>query len=168
MTQLESELFGAVHALKCELASEVLRSSGRLRLRATGWSMLPTIWPGDILEIERVSSQCVAKGDIVLFGRDGRVFAHRIVFIDGVNSSCFITQGDGMASPDPAIAGSDLLGKVRCIIRADERTEPRPNLSFAERVAAFFVRRSMWAARLLVHFHDLRQTPQEQVAVCHS
>jgi hypothetical protein len=35
--------------LGCELAAEVIRSFGRVRLRATGTSMLPAIWPGDVL-----------------------------------------------------------------------------------------------------------------------
>ena len=36
--------------LNASLASEVLRSSGSLHLRVTGWSMLPTVWPGDTLD----------------------------------------------------------------------------------------------------------------------
>ena len=37
---------------KCSLAAEVLQSSGHLKLRATGASMLPTLWPGDLLTIQ--------------------------------------------------------------------------------------------------------------------
>ena len=48
------------HALKCELAAESLRLSGRLRLRVTGWSMLPTICPGDTLIIERADARARA------------------------------------------------------------------------------------------------------------
>ena len=67
-----------LHALKCELAGEVLRSSGRLRLRVTGWSMLPAIFPGDTLVIERANGESLGKGDIVLFHRDRRLFVHRV------------------------------------------------------------------------------------------
>ena len=74
----------SAYALKCELAGEVLRSSGTLRLRAMGWSMLPTVWPGDTLVIERIHSDAVSEGDIVLFGRDRRVFAHRVVAKSGI------------------------------------------------------------------------------------
>ena len=42
-----------LEAVKCELAAEVLRSSGELRLRVTGSSMLPAVWPGDELTIRR-------------------------------------------------------------------------------------------------------------------
>jgi len=58
-----------VHAIKCELASEVLLWSGKLRLRVTGWSMLPSVWPGDTLLVERIGAEEAREGDIVLFGR---------------------------------------------------------------------------------------------------
>ena|SRR2546425_3216006 len=157
------------NSLKCALASDVLRSSGKLRLRVTGWSMLPTIWPGDTLEIERVDSDSVSTGSIVLFGREGRVFAHRVVAIEhDFDAPRFITQGDGMATPDPTVAGSELLGKVQVIVRRGERIKPQKSLSFIESVAAFFIKRSTLAARILVHFHNAREIPQEQVAVCQS
>jgi len=41
--------------LKCDLAADVIRRFGALRLRVNGFSMLPSIWPGDI-------AVCVAGG----------------------------------------------------------------------------------------------------------
>ncbi len=76
----QSEL-SETHAVKCELAGDVLRSSGTLRLQVSGWSMLPAIRPGDVLVIHRAGSEDVSKGDIVLFSRDRRLFAHRVVSI---------------------------------------------------------------------------------------
>ena len=67
------------HALKCGLAVEVLRSSGTLHLRVLGWSMLPTVWPGDTLVVERLASNEVFDGDIVLFSNGRRFVAHRVV-----------------------------------------------------------------------------------------
>jgi len=65
--------------LGCELAAEVPRSWGRLRLRATGASMLPAVWPGDALYVCRRSATQALPGDIILFARQGRLFAHRVV-----------------------------------------------------------------------------------------
>ena len=59
--------------LKCELAAEVLRSFGTLRFAATGWSMLPSVWPGETLVVERVQPDQVHIGDLVLVGREGRL-----------------------------------------------------------------------------------------------
>src|ERR1700685_1088727 len=107
-----------VHALKCELAGEVLSSSGSLRLRVTGWSMLPAIFPGDTLVIVPARSESVGKGDIVLCRRDGRLFAHRVSGKSGSASDFqIVTQGDGMRNPDPPVSSSQLLGKVSFVVR---------------------------------------------------
>ena len=63
----------------CELAAQMLRSFGKLRLRATGSSMLPAVWPGDVLSVCSHAAAEALPGDIVLFGREGRLFAHRVV-----------------------------------------------------------------------------------------
>ena len=52
--------------LGCELAAEVPRSWGRLRLRATGASMLPAVWPGDALYVCRRSATQALPGDIII------------------------------------------------------------------------------------------------------
>jgi signal peptidase len=49
--------------LKIGLAAEVLRSSGELRLRVTGTSMLPAIWPGEVLLIRRDGAAQAGPGD---------------------------------------------------------------------------------------------------------
>ena len=40
-------------ALGCELVAEVVRSFGEVRLKVTGGSMLPAIWPGDVITVRR-------------------------------------------------------------------------------------------------------------------
>jgi signal peptidase I len=157
--------FNAAHALKCDLAGEVLRSSGKLRLRVTGWSMLPSVWPGDTLLIERVGREEVSEGDIVLFGRDRRLFAHRVVTkVDAPGNSRIITQGDGMPRPDAPLADSELLGRVTFIVRNGKLIEPRPKLGLPGRAVAGMVRRSVSAARVLVGVRGRIQNPEVQVA----
>src|SRR5437588_3896752 len=98
-------------ALKCDLAVEVLRWSGTLRLGVTGWSMLPTVLPGDTLIVEKTGCEEVSTGDLVLFGRRRRLFVHRVVAVAGdVRERIIITQGDGMSHPDEAVKASELLG----------------------------------------------------------
>ena len=70
------------HAVKCELAGDLLRSSGSLQLRVTGRSMLPAIWPGDTLEIERANPNTILEGDIAMFTTEHRFVAHRVVAKD--------------------------------------------------------------------------------------
>jgi signal peptidase I len=144
------------NALKCELAAEVLRSSGRLRLRVTGWSMLPTIMPGDTLTIEQTSPNGISVGEIVLFGRDRRLFVHRVI---AQNSGCdrIVTGGDAMPGPDMPISETDLLGRLTSIARNGISIQPRRSLHLLERVIATLVRRSTFAARVTMRVSGLLQ-----------
>jgi len=137
-----------VHALKCELAVEVLRSCGTLRLQVTGWSMLPTVWPGDTLMIESARTSGVNQGDIVLFGRERRLFVHRVV--KKLGNSKLVTCGDAMSAPDPVIDQHELLGRVSSIQRNGRCIAPRRRQSFSERAIAGLVSNSQIAARVLV------------------
>jgi len=147
-----------MHAAQCELAAEVLHSSGRLRLQVMGWSMLPTIWPGDTLIVEHASVSEVSPGDIVLFGRGRRLFAHRIVGTDRSGKSTMLTRGDAMPTTDSPIGESELLGKVSFIVRNGKYIRPRATLHVVERAVACLVQRSEFAARVVVGVHGLLQT----------
>ncbi len=67
---------------RCSLAAEALRSWGTLKVRAHGVSMLPTLWPGDVLTVQSVRPEQVEPGEIVLYMRQDRFFIHRIVSTD--------------------------------------------------------------------------------------
>jgi hypothetical protein len=144
------------HAVKCELAAEVLRSSGSLRLRVTGWSMLPTIWPGDTLMIERADSEAVSEGDIVLCARNRGFSAHRVVS-KSAQDSAILTRGDAMCRPDPLVSHHDLLGRVAYIVRNGRCIEPSKTLRLSERAVAALVQHSDIAARVVVGVHGLQR-----------
>jgi len=63
------------------LVADALRGRGSLRLRVHGESMLPTLWPGEVVEIEGCPPEEVRPGEIVLARRDGRLFLHRLVAV---------------------------------------------------------------------------------------
>ncbi|MGA8762197.1 MAG: S24/S26 family peptidase [Candidatus Sulfotelmatobacter sp.] len=173
MTPFEEGCVDSPTALKCALAAEVLRSFGMVRFVATGWSMLPTVWPGDTLVVERVHGGEVRLGDIVLAGREGRFCAHRVVATAGSHPTRqWITQGDGMPAPDAPMAESDLLGRVVYLIRAGRLLEA-PAMSAVHRLVARAVRQSTFAARVLVYsqqiyLHRKRHTSPEQTVPCPS
>jgi signal peptidase I len=157
----------SLSALRCELAKEVLHSSGKLHLGVTGWSMLPTILPGDTLVIEAADRKDVSIGDIVLFGRKRRLFVHRVIAQSGdLTDGRLLTQGDAMLYPDEAVHSSELLGRVSLISRWGECAEPRRKLSFVGEVVAVLVRRFYWAARMIAELHFMRQ--QERIGPCHN
>jgi Peptidase S24-like len=92
------------------LVAEALRGRGRLRLRVHGESMLPTLWPGEVVEIEGCPPEEVRPGEIVLARRDGRLFLHRLVAPCAPNG--FRLRGDSMPGADPPYPPEALLGRL--------------------------------------------------------
>jgi hypothetical protein len=64
---------------RCSLAAEALRSWGVVKLRARGVSMLPSLWPGDLLTVQFRRPEQVEPGELVLYMRHRRFFVHRVV-----------------------------------------------------------------------------------------
>ena len=101
---------------KHSLAAVVLRTAGTLRLAARGYSMLPTLWPGDVLTVEAQSSDRVQVGDVALFAR--RTFLYSSSCAQGCGSawrSPSVARGDAMTEEDDPILPEELLGKVVAI-----------------------------------------------------
>jgi signal peptidase I len=143
----------AENDVKCHLAAETLRQSGKLRLQVMGWSMLPTIWPGDVVIIERAKILAVSQGDIVLFGREQRFFVHRIVKKATQEPSGLLTQGDAMDAPDPPVQEHELLGRVSLIVRNGRCIQPKRELNMRDKAVAGLVRFSDTSARVIVGLH---------------
>ena len=140
--------------VKNDLFLEVLRSFGEAKLAVTGASMLPAIWPGDVLEVRQQSMGEVLPGHIVLFGREGRLFAHRVVEKTGRQDRAFlVTRGDCLGKPDPPVCPEELLGRVTTIVRGNRRIVPR--LTCWGRVASWLLRRSDFCTRVLMHFSGI-------------
>lgn len=145
-------------ALTCELAGEVLRTSGFLRLPVRGWSMLPTVWPGDTLVIEPAESGAVHEGDIVLLSRNGRLVAHRMLAKRGPQGDAkILTQGDALPHPDLLVSDRDLLGRVAFIVRNGKHIAPSRRPRFSQRAVAALIRQSETAARAVVRVRGMYQ-----------
>jgi len=92
------------------LAADCLRASGRLRLCVRGESMLPTLWPGGVVEITACGIADVQPGNVVLALRGGRFFLHR--FMRHADRGRFVLRGDSMPSPDPEFPAEALIGRL--------------------------------------------------------
>ena len=96
-----------------DLAIESLRRSGRLRFRAQGTSMLPTIRPGSQVEIGHASSDQISAGDIVLTKTRSGLRLHRVVEIGA--GSLVVTRGDNHLHNDEPCRAQDILGRLRLV-----------------------------------------------------
>jgi hypothetical protein len=103
-------------AVRSDLVADALRRSGRLRVRLRvhgeihGESMLPTLWPGDVVEIESCLLEDIRPGEIVLARRDDRLVLHRLVAPCTANG--FLLRGDSVPGPDPLFPPEALLGRL--------------------------------------------------------
>lgn len=139
------------------LATQVLREHGSLRLQVTGTSMLPFVWPGDLLFILSVDLEQVGIGDIVLCNRDGRFFVHRVRGkSDDAGELRLITRGDGLPQDDPAGCPGELLGKVARIRRGGLWIEPA-RLSGLGRILARILSCSGLCQGLALRLHTWRK-----------
>ena len=139
--------------LKCRLFLEVLRSFGEARLRVTGSSMLPTIWPGDVLEVRHLGVVEIQSGDVVLFQRQGQLVAHRVMQVLGrPGGHLLIARGDRQRAADAPITKEELLGRVTEILRGNYRKVPRLTLGCS--VGAWILSRSEFLTRVLLHLSN--------------
>jgi signal peptidase I len=150
-------------AAKCKLAEAVLRRFGMLRLKVTGRSMLPSVWPGDILLIHRRDIRQVILGNIVLFSRKGQLIAHRVIAtLDTAEDPALVTQGDSLSSPDVPVTSAELLGKVAFVFHCGAWREPQARLGLGARLGAAFLSHCSLAARVLVRLQMSRQYPERR------
>jgi hypothetical protein len=137
----------AANTLACELIGETVRTSGGVRLRVFGTSMAPSVLPGDLISVQRAGVPEISIGEIVLYSREGRLFAHRVVErvhvprAGSAQQTFLITCGDRLRHKDAPVSSADLLGRVVSIERGDRQLEPlaqpsRSNLALARLLRA--------------------------------
>jgi len=62
-----------------DLMTELLRRGNRVRFRAIGASMQPTIEDGELIKVAPMAPESVKRGDILLYQSESGVHAHRVV-----------------------------------------------------------------------------------------
>jgi signal peptidase I len=125
------------HAVCCELVYEVACAAGEVTLKAAGASMIPAIWPGDILTVRRCEVSSLRPGQIILFRRVGKLIAHRIQTVDNDH---LVTRGDSLRDFDPPVMESEVIGRVARIVRDNRTVEPA--LTIWKSMASYLLRQS--------------------------
>jgi hypothetical protein len=153
----------ATDAAGCALIRDVLRLAGRARLRVTGSSMLPCIFPGDVLVVRHRKITDLGPGDIALFARHNRLFAHRVVAAEPYRATPFLlTRGDSLAEHDSPVLAEELLGQVASIVRGPLSMEV--HATFWRRWVSILLRRSQLLTRCLVFLLGSRRISTERAA----
>ena len=148
------------------LAVEVLKKTGALRLSAFGYSMLPTLYPGDILTIRREGLPAIQAGDVVLYMRHGRFFIHRNLHsLETGSGAALVTRGDSMPHADQPVTASELLGKVVNIERGGD-SKPVPSCTLLRRGFGLLLAYSGRLRTLVLRWHQpqVATTPDELIS----
>jgi signal peptidase I len=105
--------------LRSSQLDKILIDNEIVKLSARGYSMYPSIMPGDILHARHKKFQEINIGEVVIFCRDGLLFAHRVIRKHEHNCSLgLITQADRSLSADgPLIPVEDILGVLIAVER---------------------------------------------------
>lgn len=93
-----------------------------------GWSMAPLIKEGSQLVVNFAKGQAYYLGDVVLFLKEGKLAAHRIVKTHGFNLTL---KGDNNSSEDGSFKPEQLVGKVEKILYPEysiDLTNPKNQL----------------------------------------
>ena len=129
-------------AVGCQLVTDVARSFG-VRVKVTGASMIPAIWPGDVIIVRCTALTQLQPGQIVLYRREGMLIAHRVTRIHG---NLLTTQGDSLPNEDPPVNEADIVGLVVGLLRNGNPMDLKQ--SQWQCVSASILRRSDFCMRM--------------------
>jgi signal peptidase len=149
-------------AMCCELVDEVARTAGEVRLKVTGASMLPALWPGDLVTVRRSDAAELRPGQIVLYRDEAKLTAHRI---QRISPTQLITRGDSVPSCDPPVGALEIVGQVVAILRNGRSIEPE--WSLWHRAVSSMLRRSDFCTQVALRitlFLGSRPERSEEVA----
>jgi hypothetical protein len=110
----------AKQSARIEVLRESLRKNGEARIRVHGGSMWPWLRPEDEVLIRADEFARVAPGRIILFAREDRLFAHRVLRRargEPDHARCLVTKGDTLAETDAPVREAEFLGRVVAVRR---------------------------------------------------
>jgi signal peptidase I len=141
--------------LKLELAADILRSFGELRFVARGASMIPAIFPGDVLLVRHQPLAAISRGDVALWSDNECFFAHRVLRLEHMREeSAIVTCGDALREEDAPVTHREFLGHVYAILRRGKRIELARAPGLLSGGIASLARRSDFFSRWLLRYNS--------------
>lgn len=131
----------------CDLVADIVRASGKVQLQVTGTSMVPALWPGDLLTVCSCCPYDLAQDSIIVFRQDQQLIVHRLIHRNGDQ---IVTRGDARRRLDKPVVTSQIVGRVEIVMRNGRRVDPRDSLW--QRLIAVCLRRSEWCTWFFLGF----------------
>jgi signal peptidase I len=92
----------------------LLASGHKVRFRASGQSMSPSILDGEYITVEPKRADEISVGDIVVYFKQNALLAHRLI---AVERERYILRGDSANFCDHPVSAEDIAGRVICVER---------------------------------------------------
>jgi len=127
----------------CDLVADVARTQGKVHLKVAGASMIPSLWPGDLLTVRRCEPSELQAGSIIVFRQNQRLVVHRLMHWE---DGCVVARGDAHFCFDRPAPASDVIGYVESIVRDGRMVSARS--SIWQSMTGAVLRRSWRATQL--------------------
>jgi signal peptidase I len=134
-----------LHEACCDLAADVARSSGKVQIRVYGTSMVPTLWPGDMVIVRPCQPSELLPDSLIMFRRNGGLVVHRLIHR---TKDQIVARGDAHSDLDEPVGLSDVVGRVESVLRDGRPVDPRGSIWC--RGLAFMLRRCELFARMFL------------------
>ena len=130
-----------------DVSCDLLARGYGVRFRAAGGSMRPAVCDGDVITVVPATRPSLDTGNVILYRRDGRLFAHRVVSAAGDGGAFreVVLRGDALPACDPPVDASQVVGELVSVDRAARRSLTERLMSSTRRG----VRRAARPARTL-------------------
>lgn len=104
----------AVHSNELfDMLESLANEQHLIRIKTKGYSMSPTIAPGDIVIVAPAKIHDLKIGDIVVFRTQQSMIAHRLVAVNVANGqNICVAKGDNNRHVDAAFSADAIVGKV--------------------------------------------------------
>ena len=108
---------------KLDFSLQLIEAKGKIYLRLSGFSMFPFLKEGDVALIKKVEINTLNIGDVIVFRKDQKMIAHRLVEIkkNGEHYS-ITTKGDTTKKNDPVFTEQNYIGKIVSFYRNEKNT----------------------------------------------
>src|SRR5580700_1786408 len=134
-----------LQAACCDLVADVARSHGTVQLKVAGASMVPALWPGDMVTVRRCDLLEIEPDRIIVFRQNERLIVHRMLRWAGDR---VVARGDARSRCDEPVRTDEVLGRVESILRNGRPVSPRH--SYWQRAIALVMRHSEWFGGLFL------------------
>ncbi len=102
-----------LHHELLDLVEILIDNDHQLQLRMQGFSMFPTLQPGDKGIVQKCNACNILPGDIIVFKKNNQLIAHRLIRIEAkARETLYICRGDQNGFEDKPVRENEIVGKL--------------------------------------------------------